>query len=337
MPEVSVIMPVRNAEAFVGRAIQSIVEQTYRDFEFIILDDASTDGTRDVIRSFADRRIRLIQSPSPQGVARLLNQGLDMAAGRYVARMDADDVSFPDRLGRQVAFLQAHGHIGICGSWVRCVGQRRPYLLTWPTGPDAVRAFLLFGNPLAHPTVCLRADLVNQFKLRYDESIQAAQDYEFWIRCSERLVMDNIPEVLLRYTVHAGSVTQTRQTASGDQAMALIRRQLWQLGLRPDVEEIAFHRWVGLGEGMKSLKDLERVERWLKALLDANAKTRIHPLDALRKAAAFVWFRVCMNSSALGLRVLWRYWRSGLGKGFRPAGAEIGRFAASLVWHTARL
>ena len=115
-PKISVVMPAYNAENYIREAIDSILAQTFRDFEFLIIDDGSTDHTVEIIRSYSDSRIRLYQNERNMGVAATLNRGLDLARGEYIARMDADDISLPERFAKQAAYMDAHPDVAVCGS-----------------------------------------------------------------------------------------------------------------------------------------------------------------------------------------------------------------------------
>lgn len=336
MPEVSVVMSVWNAAPSVEGAVKSILQQTLRDFEFIIVDDGSADNTGDILRSFCDSRLRLFQNNRNLGLAASLNRGFDFATGNYIARMDADDISFPRRLERQVAFLEANHKIDVCGTWIRCHGKGYSYLLTYPTGPDCVRASMLFANPLAHPTVCMRAEPIRRMNLRYNEAFRVAQDYEFWARCAEHLLLDNVPRALLQYNVHSASTTQTRRAVSNATAGEIIRGQLSMLGIEASQQELLQQQHIGQGGVMESRQELDGAERWLLKVLAVNDERKVLSHDGLRRAIAFVWYRVCMNSAPLGIWVARKYLQSGLSQGFRPAPSEAGRFAANLLWFTLR-
>ncbi|MBA4388122.1 MAG: hypothetical protein C0404_09085 [Verrucomicrobia bacterium] len=318
-PRVSIIMPMHNNRAYVRTAVESMLNQSFGDFEFIIVDDASTDDSASIVRSFADSRIRLVTNSENRGVAASLNIGIDSAKGEYLARMDADDVSMPDRLFRQVAFLDANRGVGICGSWILCFNEDRSHLFRYPTGADCVKAFLLLGNPLAHPSVCMRRDLLRNSGLRYNEETAAAQDYEFWTRCAAFTEMDNLAVPLLRYRVHSGSVTQSRGSKSDEYATAVVASQLGKLSATFSAEEISFHRRVGHGAGVGTREELDRVEEWLGKLRTLNAGQRIWPQRGLEEALGFVWFRVCQNSTGLGLWAWLRYRSSGLSQFHRLA------------------
>ena len=315
-------MPVYNGETYVASAIDSILAQTLRDFELIIIDDASTDCSATIVKAYTDDRIRLLENDQNRGVAFSLNRGLREARGTFIARMDADDICLPHRLAIQVDFLREHGEIGVCGSWLTCFGRGRSFTVAWPTGADCLRGYMLFDTPLAHPTVCLRRSVLRESDLLYGEQLQAAQDYDLWCRLADWTEMDNIPKALLRYRLHRESVTQSRQEVSDRIATSLIDGQLRKIGLELNADNLKFHRQVGHGSGMRSLEELQRAEHWLLYLLDYNRVNGCLPREGLAQAFSFVWWRVCLNSAFLGPRVWLRYYRSPLGRGYYPLPAE---------------
>jgi glycosyltransferase involved in cell wall biosynthesis len=196
---VSVLMPVYNCEKYVAQAIESILHQTFESFEFIIINDASTDHTQEIIASFQDPRIRVYQNSTNLGLTRSLNIGIDLCKGKYIARMDGDDISHPDRLARQVTFLEDHPHTGLVGTDYERIasdGTRSGKIITHRTDWQLVHWMLYFENPIAHPTVCLRSDLIREVK-GYDENFRYTQDYDLWDRLSGITHLANLPELLL--------------------------------------------------------------------------------------------------------------------------------------------
>jgi glycosyltransferase involved in cell wall biosynthesis len=205
-PVVTVLMAVRNGAAFLHEAIESILGQTLNDFEFVIVNDASTDNTRTIVQSYSDHRIRLIENASPMGLAASLNRGLEVAKGTYVARMDCDDISFKHRLERQVQFLEANHDICMCGSWAELIDEaNRPQGLRRKPSGDEIRAGYWLTSPIIHSSAIIRRAQLSD--LRYDETLSCAQDYDLWFRLARRCKVDNIPEPLLSYRVHAKSVS----------------------------------------------------------------------------------------------------------------------------------
>ena len=211
-PCVTVLMSVYNGEKYLSVAIDSILAQTYSDFEFLIIDDASSDGSLEIIKSYIDPRIKLIANPERMGLAANLNRGIQLAGGEYIARMDADDISMPQRLEKQVAFMNANPDIAASGTYVIDMNETGRDLKIRKTlqGRSLMR-WAWMPSPMIHPTVILRKNVVEKFG--YDSSMEPAEDYGLWLRMAcagERL--DNLGEVLLRYRVHEQSVTSSKRT-----------------------------------------------------------------------------------------------------------------------------
>jgi glycosyltransferase involved in cell wall biosynthesis len=213
-PSVSVVLPVFNAGPPLRQAVQSILAQDLRDFELIILDDASADGSADIAREYADRdgRVRLVQHAQNQGLAATLNEGLQLAEAPFVARMDQDDESLPGRLQLQMAYLEAHPEVAVAGSFVYHMGARPRFdhLIDLPTDPADVRQTLKKYNCLYHSAVMLRrSPVVDAGGYRAD--FVNAEDYELWLRLSETQAVCNIPEPLLRYRFSPSGMTLGRK------------------------------------------------------------------------------------------------------------------------------
>lgn len=205
-PLISVVLPVFNAKRYVAEAIRSILDQTFAQFECIIIDDGSTDGTSDILESFRlqDDRIVLV-SRENRGLVASLNEGIDRARGTWIARMDADDIALPKRFETQLAWVEQCG-ADICGSWVRFFGGRDKRVLKHPQTDQAIRVGLMFGTMFAHPSVLMRAGLAKQ--LRYDPRWEKCEDYDLWARAAQLdCRMANVPEVLLLYRQHGGQVS----------------------------------------------------------------------------------------------------------------------------------
>jgi glycosyltransferase involved in cell wall biosynthesis len=208
-PLVTVVMSVFNAELYLVEAIESILNQTYKNFEFIIINDGSSDSSLEIINKYSDvdRRIRLI-SRENKGLPFSLNEALSLANGCYIARMDADDISLPNRLIEQVYFMEENPEIGISGSWAEVFRDGvTKSILKHPKNDASLRVKLLFSVCFVHPSVMIRKSVLSKHELTYDESYVTAQDYELWGRISKYTKMGNIQKVLLRYREVADSLT----------------------------------------------------------------------------------------------------------------------------------
>jgi len=212
-PKVSVVMSVYNGERYLREAVNSILDQTFTDFEFIIVNDGSIDNTCAILESYNDSRIVLIHNQENIGLTRSLNKGLTLAQGEYVARMDADDVAIPHRFEKQVAFLEKHPEIGILGSscWTIDTNGQGQGVYQMPTNDLQIRWTSLLANPFVHPTVMIRRDLLIQNGLKYDEAFQTTQDYELWMRVLKYTRGANLSEPLIRYRVRYGITSKHRQ------------------------------------------------------------------------------------------------------------------------------
>lgn len=210
MPKISVIMPVYNSEKYLSEAIDSILNQTYEDFEFIIIDDGSTDSSQEIVRSYTDPRIRFYINEHNMGVAATLNRGLDLATGEYIARMDSDDISLPERFEKQAKFLNQKSNIGILGSWTIVFGDEI-YEKEFhnSTKYQETKAELFFNNAVGHSTVMLRKSILDHYNLKYELEYNGLEDYVLWWRMAEFCEICSYPEVLLKYRIHNKQVTQT--------------------------------------------------------------------------------------------------------------------------------
>jgi glycosyltransferase involved in cell wall biosynthesis len=292
----TVIMPVRNGEKYLRPAIDSLLGQTFPDFELLILDDGSTDGSAGIVESYTDSRIRLVRKEGGPGLAATLNLGLDLSRGEYIARMDCDDISLPNRLAAQVDFLERHPGIGICGCWVKCIGEGKRKVWRYPSDPETARCLLLFRTPLAHPTVVMRRDLLERSGLRYDPALRRAQDFDLWARASRCFGISNVPRVLFLYRLHCQQVGALYAEEQRFFSNHVWRAQLEKLDIQPTADELLLHG----GQFSRSRENVERYLEWLSRIQDANRKTGLYPEPVLSRVLAEQWFSVCKGSARLG-------------------------------------
>ncbi|RPE08572.1 glycosyltransferase [Chitinophaga lutea] len=209
-PYISVILPVYNSAAWVAATIHSILGQTFGDFELIVINDGSTDNSETVIRSFPDSRIRYLDQPN-RGLVATLNRGIAEARGRYLARIDADDICLPERFAKQAAWLDAHPGTALVGSFVVFINERGEETGSWAGDRDhhtaaQIRQALPYLNCMTHPSVMARTVVMREYG--YNPLQQHIEDYDLWLRMqADGVVMEKVPEVLLQYRVHSASVT----------------------------------------------------------------------------------------------------------------------------------
>jgi glycosyltransferase involved in cell wall biosynthesis len=223
----SVIMPCYNSEDYIEEAIRSILNQTYHDFELIIIDDLSTDNSVNKIMTFKDERIRLVQKEQNSGYTDSLNLGLQMACGVYVARMDADDVCHPERFQKQISYLDQHNDVVVCGTWFKTIPAEG--IVELPSTYDKIKSGLLYGNVLCHPSVMLRRKFFIGHSLFYNRSFEPAEDYELWTRVIALGRIHNIPEVLLYYREHSLQVSSQKSELQNSSAAKCRKKMLTHL------------------------------------------------------------------------------------------------------------
>ncbi|MBI5522006.1 MAG: glycosyltransferase [Desulfarculus sp.] len=269
-PLVSVLLSVYNGQDYLAQALDSLLGQTLTDLEILAVDDGSTDHTWPLLQDYArrDQRLRLMQNPANLGLTRSLNRGLGEARGRYLARQDVDDLSEPQRLEAQVAFLEQNPKVVILGSDIRVVDQAgRPTgeIGFRPRSDAGIRRYMLLNNAFFHSTVTLRRQALVDHGLAYDETLAYAQDFDLWSRLLEHGQGANLPQPWLRFRRHGGQLSETAwqaQQAVADQvAMANLARQ--GLAGRLSQRDIYLLRRVALGPG--ALSGRERLEQ-LEAL-----------------------------------------------------------------------
>jgi glycosyltransferase involved in cell wall biosynthesis len=203
IPKISVVMPAYNAQDFIVDAIQSILRQTFTDFEFIIINDGSRDKTSEIVKSFSDPRIIFIDNKKHTGLVAVLNQGFDIARGQYIARMDSDDISLAQRFEKQISFMDKNTDVGVLGTWVETFGDN-DIICDYPseiTETDVIANFIV-----AHPSVMIRKSVLDKYHFRYDPNFEACEDFELFARMFEITKICNLQEILVRYYKHKKSV-----------------------------------------------------------------------------------------------------------------------------------
>lgn len=202
LPLVSVIMPLYNAEKFVRIAVDSILNQTYNNIELILIDDCSTDDTMKVVASINDSRIKMIHNECNKGISYSRNQGLIHSCGKYIAIMDDDDVSMPERIEKQVIFMEENENIGVLGGKHEIINSKGELIMASYqalNNPKYIKAMYLFRNVYANSTIMIRRQIINQYKLRFQENCLGMEDFQFWIECSKLCEMTSIDAVVLQY------------------------------------------------------------------------------------------------------------------------------------------
>lgn len=212
-PKVSMVLAVYNGGAKLRESIESIINQSFTDFEFVIVDDASTDTTAELLQEYAkkDSRIVVVTNTENLGLTKSLNKGIRASRGEYIARMDAGDTSEPSRFEKQVAFLDSHPKHGLVGTWAYVIDEdsKRVGVMKYPTEHTLLKKALIRYNPIVHSSIMMRKSVVEACGL-YNESWTYAQDYELYFRIVARSAIANLGEYLVSYRISPQSITRNK-------------------------------------------------------------------------------------------------------------------------------
>lgn len=208
-PLVSVLLPVYNGEKYLKDCINSVLNQTYSNFEFVIIDDGSVDSTQSIISSYNDSRIRYIKNQQNLKLIATLNKGIKLSEGKYIARIDADDLMHPNRLQKQVDFLETNVDYVLVGSKVQLIKDEiEDESIQYYTEHDDIVFSMLFYCPFIHPSLLIRKSIINENELYFDSDFLHAEDYEFWTRIVTFGKVANLPEKLTSYRIHSEQISQ---------------------------------------------------------------------------------------------------------------------------------
>lgn len=295
---ISVIMSVHNTETeYLNIAIQSILDQTFRDFEFIIINDGSNEECTTVLKEYKDTRIELITNPKNYGLTKSLNIGLHRAVGKYIARMDADDYSYPERFESQYQYMEQHKEIDILGSWVREGNKVRKCCGNVSTRWRYTR--MLFDNVgIYHPTAFMRADFLKRNNFYYNEDFKKAQDFEFWSRCLSVGNMYVLPKVLLNYRIHDGQISSYGRSEQDYYNICTRENLLAQLEV--DLNEKEKQQFDNINECCMEACEIEVL---FDKIADSNMQKAIFDQTILQFELCTKWIRYLLGAKRGNKRI----------------------------------
>lgn len=290
-PMISVIMPVYNEAAYVTEAIRSILNQSYSNFEFLIFDDGSTDQSLEKIKAFKDTRIRIFSYSINQGYVIHLNRGIMESRGKYIARMDADDIAMPDRFERQVAYLEKHPEISILGGWYRNFGSQ--LVQKYPLEHEAIKTTMLTACPVVHPTVMMRRSCLLEHRLFYHPDYLYSEDFELWSRAIHHLKFANLPRVLIQRRIHGNNVSILHNNRQRRQSSSVRRRWIQDL-----VNQEQLLHTIAFLEGKLKIESLLRgdIQTLLQSIKSANLEKKVFQPAFLDAQLNYIYFMNCVNN-----------------------------------------
>ncbi len=293
-PLVSVLMPVYNGMPYLPLAVESILKQTFTNFEFIIVNDCSTDGSLQYVKSLTDKRIILIDLSENGGVTPALQQGMKTVKGKYMARLDSDDIAMPHRLERQVKYLEARYDVGLLGTGfitIDAVGKRNHQIEVFKDDTE-IRWKLLFKNPFFHSTIMLRMEVLRLHNLNYE--LKHGEDYHLWLKMMEHCQANIIEDALIEYRSHQQSWTFTKNTEQGEAALLIATNAIEDILKRKEPRTTDLINWV---RG----RTVDRPSEMTDLFIELVKKTTLR----YQAKANFVLDKIIILRKRNGFSILW--------------------------------
>ena len=305
-PLVTVLMPVYNAERFLSLAIESIMQQTYQNFEFLIFDDGSTDQSLPIIQRYENKNIKIFHTDKNYGIAHQLNRGIDLAKGKYIAIMHADDISLPERFERQVAYLETNEDVVVVASMVKLIDEKERYIC--PFYDDAfmheeLKIKALFTCPIIHSSAMARTSIMRAYK--YNTKFGSlVEDYELYTRILQTNKIVNFSSPLLLYRSHNKSTTSLYKKAIISKLKEIFTEHLGTLLQRPaSKNEIQVHSLLCAAFYYGIPFNKQKViscNEWAKALKIFNDKNNRYDKKIFNRQLAKIWLQYFMNKAPSG-------------------------------------
>ncbi len=286
-------MPVYNGSKYLDDAIKSILNQTFQNLEFVIIDDGSTDDSLNIIKSYNDNRIRLIENKENQGQSKTLNKGINLARGTYIARVDQDDISRSDRLEKQLEFMEKNSDIDVCGSWVELMGKQSD-VLNLETRSEEIKISLLTNQNLAHPAVVIRKSTLIKHNLNYDPKFIIANDYDLWVRMFEYCSFANIPEPLVKHRVHHDQFSKKFGEKNSYETNKILKFLLKKIGVKTNDSSLIIYKKVFYGYDFEDLV-ISEVFKNLRILRSLNLRNKTFEPDIFNEFLRLKWRRFMLS------------------------------------------
>jgi len=311
IPQISVIMLAYESGKYIRASIESILAQTFKDFELLIIYDDSKDDTIKIIEEFVkkDERVKCIKNENRKGIVGAANTGLKYAKGKYIARLDSDDLSLPDRLEKQITFMEENPQYGLLGGGYRQIDSEGKILSnSWiPSAvPEKIKSILLFENYFAQSTIFIRRTVLDITGF-YDENILSMEDYNLWVRCSFVTKVWNLPDILVYYRVHSDSDTIRKSDIRQTVLSAAYKYQFDKISLSFTAEELFLHYSIYNNNFIPAKEFIQKEKLWLIKLYDFNGKNGKYDEFFFNEVLSEKWFEICYHSSVLGLWAFFEY------------------------------
>ena len=294
-PKVSVIMPVYNSQNYVGDAINSVLSQSYTDFEFLIVDDCSSDDSVSVIKKFDDKRIRFYQNDKNLGYIKSLNFLINECKGSFIVRHDNDDISSKDRILNQVDFLEKNSNHLICGSNCKVFGKKNAFSFL-PLTDSECRVYMIFNSPFYHPSVCFRRKVFSDYFLLYNKDLMPAEDYDMWMRISKFGKLANLPSIEFNLRTHDNN-TSSLNLQKQKKILLILRDSYFSEILKLKISENENNLLSSITYNSKFTNtDILEIGILFSKIKVSNFKTGVFVSDDLDFWLLYFWTKACFKN-----------------------------------------
>lgn len=308
-PLVSILIPCYNVEEYVEESLSSILNQTYSNLEIIAINDCSTDNTGEILNYIAtkDKRVKVITNDVNLKLINTLNKGIEFCNGEYIARMDADDISLPTRIEKEVLFLEKNKDHDIVSTQFYAFRSENPSrrdLNHSPTLDKELRAYLLFRSGICHPAVMMRKRMFTELEMKFESEYLHVEDYAFWSEAVYKTKLANLSEPLLLYRVHKHQISSLHEDLQTENKKKVYKIHCRHLGLPVDDDYIDVYASVAeCVPAHSSFSYLDKCEAFMLSLVKLNEEKPFCDTVYLQKLLSLYWLRLCANSR-LGLKVI---------------------------------
>ncbi len=307
-PLATVLMPVYNVGAYLKEAIDSILQQTYSDFIFLIVDDCSTDNTEEIVASYKDSRIKYLKNERNLGLADALNVGVDAINTKYIIRMDGDDISVPHRFETLINYMETHPEIGVYSSRLERFGTDFS-VWKYPLANDDIKAHLLFGPSIAHAPAIIRTSVMKENKIFYRNDFKHVEDYDLWFRLKDVTKFANTDEVLYKYRVATHNITVFYSDDIVDRKKQFYSWVLTSFGINFTEEELEMH--IALANNKRFPKEINvaKYRKWFDKIISHNKQTNYFEQAALLRQVENRWEKLFFILSEKEIKKVFTYFR----------------------------
>jgi glycosyltransferase involved in cell wall biosynthesis len=300
---ISVLLAVYNGETYLKEAIDSILCQTVADFEFIIVDDGSTDNTAAILQSYTDSRLRVIRAEKNCGLIDSLNKGVVAAKGKYLARLDADDVAMPDRFEKQLQYFAQHPDTVLLGTGAMLIdsASKELYWTYYQQNIPAIPTHLLFRNVFIHSSVMVKTEILREFP--FDKAYYLAEDYIVWVQMAQKYAVAAIKEPLVKHRIHETNITKVKAARHFETVQKIFAYQLAALGIAATENDLVLHKKLGQYKFEKGEDFVQQTSAWLWQLVEKNRAKKIYHRQEFEKWILQLWVDVCLHNLATSKKI----------------------------------